>query len=111
MPTPLQFHLDEHVSPAVAEGLRRRGIVVSTTEDTDLKGASDREQISFALSKRRVLVTHDRDFLRWHSLGTKHAGVAYCYQHKYSIGELVRILLLMKECLSQEEMDGTLEYL
>jgi hypothetical protein len=33
MPTPLRFHLDEHVSPAVAEGLRRRGIDVTTTLD------------------------------------------------------------------------------
>jgi len=111
MPTPLRFHLDEHVSPAVAEGLRRRGIDVTTSQDAGLRGARDSEHVAFALRDRRVLVTHDRDFARLHSTGVQHAGIAYCYQQKYTIGELVHALLFMKDCLSQEEMLDTLEYL
>jgi len=111
MPTLLQFHLDEHVSPAVAEGLRRRGIDVTTAQDAGLLGTRDSEHVAFALRDGRVLVTHDRDFTRLHSAGAQHAGIAYCYQQKYTIGELVHTLLLMRDCLSQEEMQGTLEYL
>jgi len=35
------FPLDEHVPPAIAEGLRRRGIDVITTSDAGLTGDAD----------------------------------------------------------------------
>jgi uncharacterized protein with PIN domain len=111
MSIPLRFHLDEHVSPAVAAGLRLRGIDVSTAHDARLIGAGDAEHLAFALREKRVMVTHDRHFPRLHAAGHKHAGIAYCYQQKYSIGELVRVLLLLRDCLSAEEMEGTVEYL
>ncbi|WP_404783568.1 DUF433 domain-containing protein [Altericista sp. CCNU0014] len=37
----IKFHLDENVSNAVAEGLRRRAIDVTTTPEQNLMGASD----------------------------------------------------------------------
>ncbi len=111
MPTPLRFHLDEHVSPAVAEGLRRRGIDVTTTLDAGLAGALDADHLAFARQELRVLVTHDRDFPRWHATGIRHSGIAYCYQQKYSVGELVRVLLFLRDCLTAKEMEDTLEYL
>ena len=111
MPTPVRFHLDEHVAPAVAEGLRRRGIDVTQAYEVGLSGADDPAHIAFALREMRVIVTHDRDFPRWHSRGVAHAGIAYCYQQKYSIGELIRALLVLRDCLSAEEVEGTLEYL
>jgi predicted nuclease of predicted toxin-antitoxin system len=61
MPTSVRFHLDEHVSPAGAEGLRRRGIDVTLTHEVGLSGADDPEHIEFALRENRVIVTHDRD--------------------------------------------------
>jgi hypothetical protein len=67
--------------------------------------------LAFAVREQRVLVTHDLDFPRCHAAGVRHSGIAYCYQQKYSIGELVRALLLLRDCLSAEEMQGTLEYL
>ena len=52
----IKFHLDESVSNAIALGLRRRGINVTTTSETGLMGVSDREQIAFALSENRILI-------------------------------------------------------
>lgn len=95
MPTPLRFHLDEHVSPAVAEGLRRRGVDVTTTQEIGLRGSQDSDHLAFALSQQRVLVTHDRDFPRSHAAGVQHSGIAYCYQQKYSVGDLIRALLVL----------------
>lgn len=66
MPTEIRFHLDENVHGAVGNGLRLRGIDVSTTQDAQLPGASDEEHLSFARSEHRVIVTHDDDFLRLH---------------------------------------------
>ncbi|MBW4675980.1 MAG: DUF5615 family PIN-like protein [Desmonostoc geniculatum HA4340-LM1] len=57
----IRFHLDENVSNAIAEGLRRRGIDVTTTLEAGLIGASDREQLHFALSQNRVIFTHDSE--------------------------------------------------
>lgn len=36
MPQAIRFHLDEHVDPAIADGLRRHGIDVTTTLDAGL---------------------------------------------------------------------------
>jgi hypothetical protein len=70
--------------------LRLRGIDVSTSHEAGLIGAGDDEHLDFALTESRVIVTHDRHFPRLHASGQKHAGIAYCYQQKYSVGELVR---------------------
>jgi len=53
----IRFHLDENVPSAVAEGLRRRGIDVTTTPDAGLMGATDEVQASFALAEGRVIFT------------------------------------------------------
>jgi predicted nuclease of predicted toxin-antitoxin system len=59
----IRFHLDENVSSAIADGLRRRGIEVSTTPEEGLIASSDEAQLAFALSQGRVIFTQDDDFL------------------------------------------------
>lgn len=107
----MRYHLDEHMPGALALGLRRRGIDATTTVETGLVGADDRQHIAFARSQNRVIVTHDDDFLVLHSQGVPHAGIAYCHQGSRSIGELLRALLLLHECFAPEEMDNRLEFL
>ena len=60
----MRFHLDEHIHPAVADAMRRRGIDVTTTAEADLIGEPDAAQIAFAQAIGRVIVTADADFLR-----------------------------------------------
>ena len=59
----IRFHLDENVNGAVANGLRLRGLDITTSKDADLIGAKDRVQLAFAQDKKRVLITHDDDLL------------------------------------------------
>ena len=59
MPPALKFHLDEHVSPAIAVGLRRRGIDVTTTRQVGLQGADDADQIAYATSQPKVFAAGD----------------------------------------------------
>ena len=59
----MRFHLDEHLPHAIAEGLRRRGIDVTTTVEAGLRGASDDVHLAYALEQQRVIVTNDLDFL------------------------------------------------
>lgn len=43
----IRFHLDENVNSAIADGLRRREIDVTTTSEVGLISASDEEQLIF----------------------------------------------------------------
>ena len=63
----IRFHLDENCHRAIAEGLRRRGVDVTTTPEVGLLHASDEKQIAYALPLGRVIFTQDRDFLRLHA--------------------------------------------
>ncbi len=75
----IKFHLDEHVHPGIAIGLRSRGIDTTTTADGELSGADDAKHLAYAFTEQRVMVTHDTDFLRLDSIGASHAGIAYCH--------------------------------
>jgi predicted nuclease of predicted toxin-antitoxin system len=107
----IRYHLDENVSGTIASALRRRGIDVTTSVDVGLIGAVDSEQLRFAESDNRVFVTHDDDFTRIHAEGIAHPGICYCHKDKHSVGDLVRLLILVHECYAEEEMRGHFEFL
>jgi hypothetical protein len=111
MPGTIRFHLDENVSNAVAEGLRRRSIDVTTTADRNLIGASDEEQLAFAIAQGRILFTQDADFLRLHNAGVTHAGIAFAYKDRLSVGDIIRGLVLIWELLDSEEIQGKVEFI
>ncbi|MEB3283219.1 MAG: DUF5615 family PIN-like protein [Lyngbya sp.] len=107
----IRFHLDENVSNAIVDALRRRNIDVTTTSEVGLIGASDFEQIQFAFSQDRVIFTLDDDFLVLHQQGIEHAGIIYCNQNRRSIGEMIRGLILIWEVLNPEEMQNHIEFI
>jgi uncharacterized protein with PIN domain len=106
----IRFHLDENVDHAIAHGLRLRGLDVTTAMDADLIAASDREHIAFALAENRVVFTQDQDFLRHHSAGVQHAGIVDSQQGLRSIGDIVRFLHFLSDCLEPSNMRGQLEF-
>ena len=91
----IKFHLDENVSNAIAQGLRIRGIDVTTIPEAGLIAASDEEQIQFALEEEWVIFTQDDDFLRLHQAAIVHGGITYCRQRSRSIGEIIKTLTLI----------------
>lgn len=111
MPRTIRYHLDEHIDFAVAEGLRRRGIDVSTTADAGLLAADDPDHFAFASANGRVLVSNDSDFLRLHDQGIEHPGIVYCHQQSRSIGEMIRALELIWEVLEAEDMRNKVEFI
>src|SRR4051794_9861664 len=100
----IRYHLDENIPPAVADGLRRRGIDVTTTNEASLTGAGDPDQLGHALTESRVLVSQDADMLRLNASGVSHAGIAYCHPQSRSVGEMIRGLVLIWELLEAEDM-------
>src|SRR5436190_1368697 len=109
----VKFYLDENVNryPAVAAGLRRRGIDVFTVVDAKLRTASDEVQFACAQSTGRVIFSHDDDILVLASEAVHHAGVAYCELHSRSIGQIIQGLELIWEVLDASEMHNNIEYL
>jgi hypothetical protein len=87
-------YLDESVNPRVADGLRRRGIDVTTAAQAGKLGTADIEQLVYAEHIGAVLLTHDADFIRI-SAGRReknlsHPGVIYAHLHKYGVGTIVK---------------------
>ena len=108
---PIQFHLDESVNHAVAAGLQRRGINVTTATETNLLAALDEDQLACASEAQRVIVTHDDDFLRLHQQGQPHAGIAYIKQNRRTIGQIILALVNLYHSYTQEYMQNRVEYL
>jgi len=106
----IRFHLDEDVDNAIAAGLRRRGIDVTTSTDAELLGASDAEQLAFARKDDRVLVTHDDDHLQHAASGVEHAGIVFCRQGSRSVGQMIASLKLIHDVLTSDECRDRIEF-
>lgn len=106
----IRFHLDQHIPNAVALGLRLRGIDASTTHEAGLQDAEDLAHLAYALAEGRVIFTQDDDFLRHHHHGIPHAGIVYSKQGSRSVGEIIRFLKLVHDCLDESDMHGEVEY-
>ncbi len=107
----VRFHLDEHISPIVAEILRQYAIGVTTTQDVGLLGESDESQLSFAGSQGRILVTCDAGFTHSNLVSRESFGICFCHRDKYTIHEFADALRIVAECMMPEEMHRCLEYL
>jgi hypothetical protein len=111
VPGEIRFHLDECVPGAVAEGLRRQHIDVTTTPELAFLGAPDVDQLAFATREERVLVTQDADFLALARQGRTHSGIAYYVPESRTLGEIIARLALIHAVLSTGEMAGAVEFL
>ena len=106
----MHFHLDEHVDSAVAEGLRRRGIDVTTTTEAGLRSASDITHIEFACRQNRCIFTMDDDFLTLANTGVDHCGIVYCHQQSRTVGQIIEHLVLIDACMTEDEMRNHIEF-
>ena len=60
----IRYHLDEHVDPATAAGLRQRGVDVTTTAEEGLVSTSDEDQLAHALANQPVIIGQQESRLR-----------------------------------------------
>ena len=107
----LSFLVDEHVPSEIVEGLRRRGIQVTTLNEVTLLSAHDIEILKHATANSLTLYTRDADFLRLHSEGIEHCGIIYHHPLSYSIGEAIRRLVLANEILTINEIKNQIRFL
>ena len=57
----MKLYLDEDISHKVAEIIRKRGMDAVSVHETGMLGASDEEQLTFAATEGRAMVTRNRD--------------------------------------------------
>ena len=107
----IRYHLDEHMNKAVAVGLRRRGIDVTTTVEAGLLRASDPDQIAFATVQQRVFVTRERGILAAIGHDVSHAGIAIARSGRRTIGPTILALTRLHRTKTAEEMVDRIEYL
>jgi hypothetical protein len=105
-----KVYTDEQIPRAVIEGLRRRGVDVLSTNEAEMLGASDIEQLALASGQDRIILTQDDDFLRLHAKGHRHSGIVYARQPT-PIGDMIRGLMLICQVLDAEEMKEHVEFL
>lgn len=77
---PISLYLDEMISVVLAVVLRQYGYDVIAAKEVNMLGKSDEEQLAFACSNRRAIITFNiKDFVllhqSWLSEGKKHFGI------------------------------------
>jgi predicted nuclease of predicted toxin-antitoxin system len=102
----IRYHFDEHIDYAIAVGLRRRGIDVSTTVEAGLIEATDPEQIEHASKSGRVFVTCDRRIRTSLVDLSAHCGIVIVRPGRKRIGHNVNALTSLHRNTPAEEMMG-----
>jgi hypothetical protein len=103
--------MDQHFPRPASLGLRRHGVDVLTAQEAGRCGIADADQLAFAAVQERVIVTFDTDYLVLHQAKILHAGIAWCQEQKYTIGQLIQALLLLHGVLDRDTMRNHVEYL
>ena len=97
------LYTDEDISALVTMLLRSRGLDVTTVPEQTALGKTDIEQLKFAASLSRCIVTHNRvDFERLHlqfmEEGREHCGIIVVPQkNAYEVAQ--RIGILVRTCM------------
>lgn len=110
----IELYLDEDVNVLVAELLCGRGFVVVTTRDESQLQNSDSEQLAYAVSQRKTLITHNRaDFealaQAYTDAGKTHYGIILAVRHPPY--ELVRRLMRILNQVTANEMENQVRYI
>jgi len=111
---PPKLHLNEHLSPRLAEQLRTYGFDVTSTLELGMVEADDDEQLAYAASNQRASVTFNhKDFALRHTRylaeGKEHWGIILSTEE--TIDVLRRRLLRLLNSLSVEELKNQICWL
>lgn len=93
------LYLDEDTqSDALIHALRSRGVSVLTTSEAVMSKQTDEQQLRFAASANRVLVTSNiAEFAQihteWLKAGLSHSGIILVRQQRWGPGELARRII------------------
>lgn len=76
---PLHYYTDENINPTLTKSLTEKGLDVLSCQAAGMLGTTDVEQLLFVTKEKRLIITRDDDFLKWHRKGAKHTGIIYIH--------------------------------
>jgi predicted nuclease of predicted toxin-antitoxin system len=109
----IRLYLDEDVNVLIADLLQARGFDVITARDAGQLHATDAEQLAYAVTQARTLVTHNRtDFEElaqtYFNSGQTHYGVIFAVRR--SPQEIAKRLLVILNQVTSDEMQNQVRY-
>jgi len=111
----LSLYMDEHVPRAITIGLRLKGIDVLTVQEDNFSGKSDTELMDRAIVLKRVIFTHDDDFLaetvKYRREGKEFFGIIYAHHLRVAIGACIKDIALLAESCEVEEIKNQVIFL
>lgn len=113
----IRLYIDEDAMARVlVQGLRARGVDVTTVIDEGMNERDDRDQLEYSTQQGRAIYTFNvGHFCNLHKdylvRGKSHAGIIVVYRQRYSVGEQIRRLLTVIATKSSEEMIDSLSFL
>ncbi len=113
MPPP-KLHLNEHLSPRLAEQLRKYGFDATSTLELNMVEADDDEQLAYAAANQRAIVTFNhKDFATRHESylaeGKEHWGIVLSTEE--TIDVLRHRLLRLLNTVSADELKNQIRWL
>lgn len=110
----IELYLDEDVSVLVADLVRARGLIALTARAAGQLHASDADQLAYAVTQHKTLLTHNRaDFEAlahaYFAAGQPHAGIIIAVRHPPY--EIVRRLFLILNHVTADEMHDQIRYI
>jgi predicted nuclease of predicted toxin-antitoxin system len=111
----VKLYMDVHVRRAVTQGLRRRGVDVTTAQEDESAHLADDLLLDRAHALGRAVFSQDDDMLREARRRQNHdvpfAGVIYAHQLRITTGQAVRDLELIAKVYEPKDLENHIEYL
>jgi predicted nuclease of predicted toxin-antitoxin system len=109
-----KLHLNEHLSPRLAEQLRQHGFDITSTVELNMTAADDDEQLAYAASAQRAIVTFNhKDFAVRHDAymaeGKEHWGIVLSTEEAVDV--LRHRLLRLLNTLTADELKNQMRWL
>lgn len=113
-PNPPKLFLNEHLSPRLSTQLRKHGFDAASSQEAKRLSDTDDEQLEFAVSEQRALVTFNAgDFVRLHERylaeGKDHWGIILSTEESISV--LLHRLLRLLNSISADELKNQIRWL
>ncbi len=110
----IDLYLDEDVDVLVSKLIRARGFGAITTLEAGQTGRTDAEQLAFAASQHKTLLTHNRVHFedlarRWFEENKTHAGIIIAVRRKPQ--ELCSRILKLLNSFTAGEMENQIKYI
>ena len=105
----IKLYADENIRKLIVSILRHKGFDIISTEESENKGKSDIEQLKFAISEERSILTNDSDFLLVKNL-VKHYGIFFITKKKPDKDIANKVASLL-EMLSKEDIRNAVIYI